>query len=63
MKAERQRVSTGASREPIMGYCRAIRIGDAVEVSGTAARQNGGGVGAGDPDLHVEIAAHAIGSH
>ncbi len=32
-----------------MGYCRAIRIGDVVEVSGTTAMENGKVVGVGDP--------------
>lgn len=32
-----------------MGYCRAIRVGDVVEVSGTVAMQDGKVVGVGDP--------------
>ncbi len=33
---ERQRVSSGGTYEPIMGYCRAMRAGDLVWVAGTA---------------------------
>jgi enamine deaminase RidA (YjgF/YER057c/UK114 family) len=33
---ERQRVSSGGTYEPIMGYCRAVRAGDLVWVAGTA---------------------------
>lgn len=48
MNTERKRVSTGAPWEPVVGYCRAIRVGDFVEVSGTTAMQDGRAVHPGD---------------
>lgn len=33
---ERQRISSGGTYEPVMGYCRAVRVGDMVYVAGTA---------------------------
>lgn len=46
---KRQRVFTGAPWEPVFGYCRAIRIGNTIEVSGTVAVENGQAVAKGDP--------------
>jgi isochorismate pyruvate lyase len=41
---------TGSPWEPVVGYCRALRRGDHVYVSGTAPVAEGGGVAApGDP--------------
>jgi len=41
MNTERKRVYSGAPWESVVGYCRAIRVGDVIEVSGTTAMQDG----------------------
>jgi enamine deaminase RidA (YjgF/YER057c/UK114 family) len=33
---ERQRITSGGTYEPIMGYCRAVRVGNHIYVAGTA---------------------------
>ena len=47
---ERERVSSGTEWESAVGYSRAVRVGDEIQVSGTTATDEDGDlVGAGDP--------------
>ena len=44
----RQLVSSGAAWEPLVGYSRAVRVGQWVSVAGTTAAADGGGAVGGD---------------
>ena len=57
----RQNISSGATWEEIVGYSRAVRIGNVVEVAGTTAvDENGNVVGADDPGAQTHYILQKI---
>ena len=57
---DRQRHSTGTPWEPIVGYSRAVRVGDRILVSGTTAAAEGGPVGGADAAAQTREALRRI---
>lgn len=56
----RQRVFTGSPWEPAVGYCRAVRVGDRIEVAGTTSMKDGEIVGEGDPYEQTKFVLQTI---
>lgn len=60
---ERTNIATGMKWEPIVGYSRAVRVGNHVWVSGTTSTDATGAiVGAGDAGLQTRQTLHNIAS-
>jgi enamine deaminase RidA (YjgF/YER057c/UK114 family) len=62
MSLHRKQVFSGSPWEPIVGYCRAIRVGNRIEVAGTTAMKDGDVVGVGDPYKQTKCILQTIGN-
>jgi enamine deaminase RidA (YjgF/YER057c/UK114 family) len=60
MTYKRQSVDSGTAWETMAGYCRAVRIGDRILVSGTTATGSDGLVGGDDPAAQARYAFDKI---
>ena len=59
--AERQRAFSGVATEELAGYCRAIRVGNVIHVSGTTAtNENNEVVGVGDMRAQADFILQKI---
>jgi enamine deaminase RidA (YjgF/YER057c/UK114 family) len=60
--SKRLNISSGAPWEDVVGYSRAVRVGNVIEVAGTAAVDEGGQVvGAGDATTQTKFILEKIG--
>jgi enamine deaminase RidA (YjgF/YER057c/UK114 family) len=57
---QRVSVSSGSPYEPIVGFCRAVRVGNIVAVSGTTAGSSGKPVAIGDPAAQTRAILETI---
>jgi enamine deaminase RidA (YjgF/YER057c/UK114 family) len=57
---EKKRYSDGAPWEDVFGYCRAIRVGNLIEISGTVSIENGQLVGHDDAGLQTRVILEKI---
>ncbi|MBO6497033.1 MAG: RidA family protein [Roseivirga sp.] len=58
--SKRNNISSGSPWEDVVGYSRAVRIGNVVEVTGTVADNEGELVGGNDPYLQTKFAIQKI---
>ncbi|MFC4810644.1 RidA family protein [Paenibacillus sp. GCM10023250] len=56
----KRQVFTGSPWEPVVGYCRAVRVGGRIEVAGTTAMKDGDVVGEGSPYEQAKFALQTI---
>ncbi|WP_428654988.1 RidA family protein [Runella sp.] len=60
MTQKRINISSGAPWEAIVGYSRAVRIGNTIEVSGTVAVEGDQLIGFGDPYIQTKVIIQKI---
>ncbi len=60
MNTIRTNYSSGAHWEDIVGYSRAVKVGNIIEVAGTTAVENGEIIGKGDAYLQTKTILHKI---